>query len=197
MQNGTLSKTNRMVGTAILIALIIILQTFASFVKFGSFSITLALVPIVVGAAMYGAAAGAVLGGVFGAVVLLFCINGVDPGGNMLWAANPLLTALLCLVKGAAAGFVAGIVYSAMAKINKYIGVVCAAIVSPIINTGIFLAAMFFLYRNTLTAWAGDTEVLSYLFIGLAGVNFLLEFGVNIVLSPGIVRIINAAKKVS
>jgi len=183
-----------MVGMAIFIAIVVVLQIVGGAVRIGTFSITLVLVPIVIGTAVYGPLAGAVLGGAFGVVVLINCVTGADPGGNVLWLANPALTAILCLLKGILAGFVAGLIYLAVSKKNVYIGVILAALACPIVNTGIFIAAMAFLFRDTLTAWAGNTSILYYSFIGLAGVNFLIELGVNIVLCPIIIRIINAAK---
>jgi len=184
-----------MVGMAIFIALIVVLQTVATFIKFGPFSITLALVPIVVGAAMYGSSAGAVLGGAFGVVVLIYTITGADAGAYVLWTANPLLTAVLCLVKGILAGWLAGLVYAAISKKNMTAAAFCAAFVCPIVNTGIFIAAMIFLYRDTLAAWAGGANVIYYAFIGLTGINFLLEFGLNFVLGPVVARIVYIAKK--
>ena len=97
-------KTRRLTGLALMTAIVVVLQVVASFVKFGPFTITLALAPILIGAALYGPKAGACLGGVFGAVVLLACILGWDPGGAILWNANPFLTALVCLGKGILAG---------------------------------------------------------------------------------------------
>ena len=194
MQKNLNLKINRLVGIGIFTAIVVVLQIVGSFIRFGSFSISLVLVPIVVGAAVYGATAGAILGGAFGAVVLIYCINGADIGGNMLWVSNPALTAALCLVKGIAAGFAAGLVYSAVSKKNLYAGVICAAIVAPITNTGIFLAAMSLLYRDMLTLWADGTDLVYYVFISLAGVNFMLELGINIVICPAILRIINVVK---
>jgi len=188
-------STRRMVGMAILIAVTVGLQVVASYIRFGPFSITLALIPIVIGAAMYGAKAGAVLGGAFGVVVLVFTITGVDVGAHILWAANPALTAVLCVGKGVLAGLAAGLVYSALANANRTLGTICAAIVCPIVNTSIFLAAMALFYREILAAWAGDTPLLYYTLIGLTGVNFLLEFGVNAVLASTVVRIIAVVKK--
>ena len=52
-----MGKTQRMVGLAIFTAIIIVLQLVSTFIKFGPFSITLAMIPIVVGAAVYGAGA--------------------------------------------------------------------------------------------------------------------------------------------
>lgn len=189
------AKIHRMVGMAIFIAIIVVLTILASYIRFGPFSITLALIPIVVGAAVYGPAAGAVFGGTFGTVVLIHTISGVDAGAYVLWAANPAVTAALCLGKGILAGFLAGLVYSAISKRNRTLGVMCAAIVCPVANTGIFLAAMALFYHDILTQWAGNSPLLYFLFVGLAGINFLLELGANIVLSPVVVRIIAAAKR--
>ena len=57
------TKIRRMVGVAILAAIVVVLQSVGSFIRFGSVSVSLVLIPIVVGAAMYGPGAGAVLGG--------------------------------------------------------------------------------------------------------------------------------------
>lgn len=195
MLTKTSSKVNRMVGLAIFIAIVVVLQVLGSFIRFGSFSVSLVLLPIVIGAALYGPAAGAILGGAFSVVVLINTINGTDAGANMLWVANPAMTAAVIMLKGILAGFTAGIVYSAISKKNPYVGVVCAAFISPVVNTGIFLAAMALFFRDTLILWAGDSPLFYYTFIGLAGVNFLLELGVNIVLAPVAVRIIRIGRK--
>lgn len=197
MQKKISLKINRMVGIAIFIAIIIVLQSIGSFIKFGSFSISLVLVPIAVGAAIYGEMAGAIFGATFGAVVLFNCINGADIGGNMLWVSNPAVTSILCMGKGMLAGLFAGLAYTTVSKLTKkpYIGAICAAFVCPVVNTGIFLAGMAIFFHDTLTIWAGGSNIIYYTFIGLAGVNFILELSVNIVLSPVIVRILNVLQK--
>ena len=96
-QSLTMGKTQRMVGLAIFTAIIIVLQLVSTFIKFGPFSITLAMIPIVVGAAVYGAGAGAYLGGVFSVVVLICCVTGADPGGAVVWNANPFLCIVVCI----------------------------------------------------------------------------------------------------
>ena len=72
---------------------------------------------------------------------------------------------------------------------------VVAALVSPIVNTGIFILGMMIFFRDTLVSWAGDTPVLYYIIFGLTGINFLIEVGVNVVLSPVVVKIVDAVKK--
>ena len=81
------AKTQRLTGLALMTGIIIVLQIVASFIKFGPFTITLALAPIIIGAALYGAGAGAYLGGVFGVVVFIACVAGWDMGGNILFTA--------------------------------------------------------------------------------------------------------------
>ena len=195
MTKDNLSKTKRLTGISILIAIIVILQFISATIKFGSFTITLALVPIVIGAALYGMTAGAVFGFAFGIVVLINCIIAVDPVGNILWLANPFLTALLCLLKGAAAGFCAGFVYKLAAKKNKYAGVISATIICPIVNTSILIAGLVLFYHDIFVEWAAGTNLFYFAIIGMTGFNFLLEIGTNIVLSPTIAKIINIEKE--
>ena len=191
-----LNGTHRMVGMAIFTAIIVVLQFVASLLsRFANFPISLVLVPIVVGAAVYGPRAGAWFGGVFGAVVLIAVVSGLDLGGNILWIANPFLTVLLCLIKGIAAGWAAGLVYTAIAKKRPYLGVFAAAVVCPIVNTGIFCLALVLFFRETLVEWAGGTEVFYYIIFTLVGINFLIEFVINLILCPTVARIIRLKEK--
>lgn len=192
------TDTRKLTTLAIFTALIIVLQLVSAlltrFVPVLPVSITLTLVPIVVGAALYGVSAGAYLGGVFGLVVMLFCVTALDLGGAMLWNASPLLCALVCLVKGVAAGAAAGAVYRAISPKSQTAGAICAGIAAPVVNTALFIAAVFLFFRETLALWTGGKDLVAYAITGLAGVNFLLELAVNLVLAPVIVRIIKARR---
>lgn len=194
-KSTTSAKTQRLVGLAILTAIIIVLQIISTFVRFGPFSITLSLIPIVVGAALYGSAAGAYLGAVFSVVVVIMSMTGGDMGGFMVWSANPIMCVVLCMLKGTLAGFEAGVHYKAIEGTNKIVASVAAALVSPIVNTGIFVLGMSIFFKDTLAAWAGGTDVLYYIIFGLTGVNFLVELAVNVVLSPVVVRIVQIVRK--
>ena len=192
-QNG---GTRKMTGLAIFTAIIVVFQVLCTFVRFGPFSITLALAPIIIGTAMYGKGAGAYLGGVFGAVVLVTGLLGWDGGTVMLlMGINPLGCVLVCLLKGVAAGFFAGLCYELIAKKNDKLGVLISGIVCPVVNTGLFIVGMLVFFFDTLSGWAGGQNLLLYIIVGLTGVNFLAELAVNIVLSSGITRIIRAGKK--
>ena len=79
----------RLTSLALLAALVVVLQTIATGIKIGPVPISLTLVPIVVGAILFGPSAGAFLGGVFGVVCLIAGIAGTDQFTNLLWVASP------------------------------------------------------------------------------------------------------------
>ena len=91
-------ETRVLTGVAIFTAIVVVLQLLGSFVRFGPFSVSLVLIPIVVGAAMYGAGAGAWLGFVFGMAVLL------SGDAAAFLPISPLGTVVTVLAKGTLAG---------------------------------------------------------------------------------------------
>ena len=197
-------KTLQLVQMSMLIALVVVLQLISALIPpiGGSVSITLTLIPVVVGAILFGVTGGAVLGFSFGLIVLINCITGLDVGGNILWNANPFFTALICFVKGTAAGVVPALLYKAVvgkksdisAK-KKYVAASFAALSAPIVNTGLFVCGMLVFFMDTLSAWAGGSNIGSYIIFGLAGINFSAEFIINIILTPAIVRIVDVVKR--
>ena len=185
------SKTKTLVGIGLFTAIVVVLQFLGAFIKFGMFSISLVLVPIVVGAAVYGWKAGAWLGFVFGVAVML------SGDAAAFLTISPLATVLVVLVKGIACGLCAGLIYKLCEKFNKYFAVIAAAVICPVVNTGIFLLGCQLFFLETVTGWgiaAGFENVGAYMFIGLAGINFILELGVNIIVAPIISRLIKIGK---
>lgn len=182
-------QTRDMVLAAILTALVVILQFLGAFIKIGTFSISAVLVPIVIGAATCGVGVGAWLGLVFGMIVLL------SGDAALFLAVNVPGTIITVLLKGTLCGLLAGAAYKALEKVNKVVATVAAAIVCPVVNTGIFLLGCVAFFLPTVTEWAGGQNVAQYMIVGFVGINFIIEMGVNIVLSPVIVRLLNIRKK--
>ena len=180
-------------GVGILTAVVIVLQLVGMlFLRFGTFSLSFVLVPIVVGAALYGVWAGAWLGLVFGVVVL------ISGDAAPFLAVNALGTVATVIVKGVAAGLGAGLVYRLVAPKNAFLAVLLAAIVCPVLNTGVFLIGCVLFFMDTIRGWAagaGFESAGAFMILSLAGINFLIELGVNILLSPTIVQIIRLGKK--
>ncbi len=194
-ESSSLKKTKVLVGMAIFTALVVVLQYMAGIIKIGPFSPSLVLIPMVIGAAVYGIKAGAWLGLVFGVVVLIGCVTGTDMGGNAMWVFNPTVTALICLGKGVAAGFLAGVAYGAISHVDSLLATVVAAIVCPVVNTGLFCLGAVAVFQPVLEQWAGGADLVTYVFTGLIGINFLVEMAINVVLSPVVVRILHARLK--
>lgn len=194
-------KIHRLVGVALLAALVVVLQMLSGVIKIGPFPITLTLIPIVVGAAFYGPSAGAILGTVFGLVVFINSATGADPGGFVVFEASPFLCALVCIGKGTLSGWCAGLVYRLVAKnadslVRSFVAILLAAIVAPIVNTGVFCLGMALFFMDVLRQGAAGSNILNYILFGLTGVNFLIEFGLNVVLSPVISTVIRALRKI-
>ena len=178
------SSTFTLVGMGILTAIVVVLQAVARTISFGTFSITLVLAPIVIGAALFGWKAGGWLGFVFGLMVLL---TG-DAAAFLQY--NAPAAVILCLLKGALAGMAAGAVYKLLADKTKLGAVICAGVVCPVVNTGVFLIGSYLFFLKILKDLAGSDSFI-VIFLTLVTVNFLVELGINLVLSTVIVRIID------
>ncbi|MBQ8907013.1 MAG: ECF transporter S component [Clostridia bacterium] len=197
------NATLRLVQLAILTAIIVVLQLTGTAIKlnFLGTSISLVLVPIVLGAMLLGAKAGAFLGFVFG--VIAFVAGGVFGGDFFtytLFQAQPFFTGLICIVKGTAAGLCAGLVYNAVLKLpkgNSLLATFLASAAAPVVNTGLFILGGLLLVSDTLNAnFVAEGQTLIYfLVIGCAGINFLLELALNLVAAPAIFRVYQAFAK--
>ena len=187
-----MNKTKTMVGIGLFTAIVVVLQLLGGGIRFGIFSISLVLVPIVVGSAVYGWQAGAWLGFAFGITVLL------SGDANAFMVVDPLATILVVLVKGTLCGLIAGIVFKLLSKCNRVLAVVASGVVCPVVNTGVFLLGCQLFFLPTIREWAamyGYADAGTYMILGLAGINFLIELCTNIVLAPVITQLIRQGKK--
>lgn len=194
------AKTLRLVQLGLLSGLIILLQMYVVIPLPGSLTLSLVLVPIVVGAVLFGPADGALLGGVFGVVVSVMAVQGqLGALTNMMVAYNPILTVLVCMLKGVGAGFAAGIIAKAFKK-RTFAGILLAAAAAPIVNTGVFVTGMLTIFRGVMMDFAdgigmGGVGALYFAIVVLVGVNFIVELAANLILSPAIASIVKAIKK--
>ena len=185
-------STEKMVLLALLTALVAMLAYFGGFIKIGGLaSISLTLIPVVLGAALLGPLSGAWLGGVAGAVFFItadaaFWLGLSIPG-----------TIITVMVKGILSGLLAGYAYKLIERFNRYIAVIVSAIVCPVVNTGIFLLGSLIFFIDTVSAGAvGEgMSVGGYLIVFFVGLNFVFELLSNMIFSPAIVRLLNIKKK--
>ena len=193
MKNESIRK---MASIALLMALVVVMQLVSGILPpVSGFPITLVLIPVVLGAALYGPIAGTVLGATFGALVFINCLTGADPGGAMVLQSNPVLCFVVVMGKGILAGFASGWVYKLLKDKNPYIAMICAAVVCPLVNTGVFIACMLLFFIDVLNAWAQGGDLVGYILSALVLVNFVPELIVNLLFSPASMRILHLANR--
>ena len=188
MKNTNKMTVKTLVLGAILTALVIVFQLLATFTAFfGPFSSAVALIPIAIGAILCGPAIGAWLGLVFAIVVL------ASGGANLFLAVDIPGTIVTVIAKGVLCGFVAGSVYKLLKKWNTTVAAISASIICPMVNTGVFMLGCIVFFLDDAVAIAemlGSADTGIALFVALALGNFLLEVGMNTILSPIIVRLL-------
>ena len=178
----------KLVLLALFTALVAILAYFGGFIKIGGLaSISLTLIPVVLGAAVCGPSAGAWLGGVSGVVFFL-------TADSAFWLGLSIPgTIITVMVKGILAGLLAGLAYNFFARWNRYLAVMVSAIVAPVVNTGVFIIGCFLFFTDTLTSGAAGASmsVGAYLLVFFVGLIFVFELLSNIIFSPVIVRLLD------
>lgn len=192
MERTTKTTTRTMVVGALLTALVFVLQFMGASIRFGTFSISLVLIPIVIGAVTCGKGTGAWLGLVFGGAVL------ASGDAAFFMQFNAPGTIITVLLKGIGCGFAAGLVYELLCKCVKkpYFAAVTAALICPVVNTGIFLlGCKIFLMDAVAHLAGGGVDLGRFMIFVLVGVNFLFEMAVNIIFAPAIVHIIRIVSK--
>ena len=181
-----------------LAALVVVLQSLSIFI--GRFnpvvSFTLALIPIVIGAILYGPLWGAILGAIMGIIVFISVVTG-QAGllSTEMFQLYPIITCIVCISKTALAGFVSGITYKAIAKAGKdKLAMIIASVLCPLVNTGIFLTFLLTVFYEIASKFAAG-NMIYFIFVLILGINFVIEFILNSALSPAIVRIIEVVRK--
>ena len=186
------TRTLKMVQLALFIAIIILMAfTPIGYIKTPAVEITLLIVPVTVGAIVLGPTAGAILGGTFGITSFIQCF-GLSPFGSALLGINPIATFILCLVPRILMGWISGISFQAIKKVDKTksISYLVGSLIGPILNTVFFMLALVLFFYNT-DYIQGFVEALNaknaFLFVvAFVGINGLIEAGINFVIGSAI-----------
>lgn len=195
MEKKSFFSARNIAYLAVLLALVIVLQAVGGTITFGTVSLNFTLIPIALGAILFGWIGGGMLGLACGIVVLIQVIAG---GGfyAVIWTGSPIVTTLTCLIKTTAAGMLAGFVYTLVEKKNKYVAVFLAAGLVPVINTALFIVGMLCM-SNVLSANYGvnGIDILIFILVSLITFNFFIEFAINLLLAPAIRRVVLVVEK--
>jgi uncharacterized membrane protein len=197
-ETAQLKKTNSLANVknltllALMTALVAVFQCIGLIIPIGFNFGAFALVPIVIGAAIGGIKVGAWLGFVSGVAVL------VSGDAASFLAISIGGTIAVVLLKGLASGVASALVYRIFENKNKYLAVIAAAIVCPVVNTGVFILGCFAFFMDTIRAWGsamGFENAFAYIILGMIGINFIIELVLNIILSPTVIRLLAIKEK--
>ena len=194
MSNKITFTSKQITGIAILVALIVVLQSLGGTIVIGPVQLNFTLVPIVLGSIIFGPLIGAFLGFLCGFIVLIQVIIGSVTFYALIWANDPVVTTLTCIVKTTLAGYLSGIAYKIVSKKNQTLATFVAAAIVPIVNTGIFIIGCL-LMTNSVYAMAGTQNVLIFILVSLVTFNFFVEFAINIIVSPALNSVLKIIKK--
>lgn len=194
-KNEKFLSTKNIVYLAILTTLLVVLNLLSTVFKIIT-NVNLTLIPIVLGALMLGVRGGLILGLISGIMTFMFGAFGVDAFTNFLFSQHPILTFLTCTVKITVAGVLGGLVYNILKQKNRYVATFLASATVPVVNTGIFVLGALTMYDSISTLANGEgVGVMYFLVIICAGVNFLIELGINLLVAPAIHATVNVLEK--
>ena len=185
-------QIKQLVLLALFTAMVAVLSYLGGFIKIGGLaSISLTLIPVVIGAALCGPGAGAWLGAVSGIVFF------ATADAAFWFGLSVAGTVITVMIKGIVCGYGAGLMYRVLQRWNRYVAVIASAVICPVLNTSIFLVGcrLFFFDVVQSGAAAEGMSTFAYLIIFFVGLNFVFELLTNIVISPAILRIINIRDK--
>lgn len=181
---------------SVLVAIEIIFAfTPLGYLKVGVIELTFMTLPVIVGAAALGPAAGAVLGAVFGITSFAQCF-GISAFGAALLAINPIFTFIVCLVPRVLTGWLGGLVFKAVAKFDKtkLLSYLASSVVTPLLNTVLFTGTLMLLFWTNgefiakMTEWAIPVDAIGAFVVAFVGMNGLIEAGVCAVIGTIITK---------
>lgn len=193
-------KILKLVQIAMLSAIVVVIQLCFSSVRIGPVTLAFSLVPIILAGICVGPTAGLIVGAVSGIVTFFQVITSGDPFYVFLITNNPVATAMICLVKSSLAGWLSGLTYNGLRKVSDapVASSILSAVICPTVNTGIFCLGMLIFFTSAFQAdatfGAASQNIIYFVFIGLAGANYIFELFSAVVLTPIISKSLFAAK---
>lgn len=169
---------------AILAALILLMAfTPLGYLRIGALSLTLLMIPVIVGAVVMGPAAGACLGCLFGLTSFAQCFMG-DILGSILIAQNVFLTLVVCVLSRTLAGLFCGLVFKAFKKREGLAPLLVSSLAGSFLNTLLFLGLLALCFWNfsfspeQAQAMGGVDSALTTVIIIATGINAPIELAI-------------------
>ena len=147
-----LKPTFRLAFLGLLTAIMFIMAfTPLGYLKTPVLSITFMTVPVIIAAVLLSPVDSAIVGGIFGLTSFIQAVSGASALTGALFQLNPWLTAILCFVPRILEGWLGGLVFRALRKIDKtkLISYAVTSLAVPLMNTLFFMSTLFLLFYNT------------------------------------------------
>lgn len=153
VQTNTSRSVRYLVQLSVLMAILLVLEfTGIGMIKTPFLEFTVMQVPVIIGAIVMGPAAGAVLGGVFGALSFWECF-GKSAFGVTLMGINPFATFMTCIPPRILMGLLCGLIFKALSHNKKthpsMVAFGGASLAGSVLNTVFFTGTLTaFFYRT-------------------------------------------------
>lgn len=197
--SNTNQKIRKLTANGLLAAVICIVSFLP--LRTMGLEITFSMVPVAIGACLFGPSSGAILGAVFGTVSFLQCF-GYSVFGTALLEMNFFYTLLICIPTRAAAGFLAGLLAKALKKVCKtnLLGYTAGCIAAPVLNTVFFMSAICLFFYNTdyirgFAQLLGSNNVFTFILL-FVGINGLVEIIAGFIIALPVSKALSKAIKV-
>lgn len=205
----TRSKTLKFAQLAILSAVLFIMGfTPLGSIPIGPIVATIAQVPVVIGACTLGKKEGALLGGVFGFVSMLYWLT-IGAAAPTAFVFNPIASfkmgdkwyisilfavasLVICYFPRILLGYVSGVVFEKLKNKNEPLAYILAGVVGSVINTILVLGFILLFFTPQYSAANGITKEALFTIVGTTlVVNGSMEAVVTPILSYAISKPVN------
>ena len=192
MKNNDLRTLTRL---ALLVAIELVMKAIGlGSVPMGPLYMSFLTLPIAVGAITMGPAAGAVLGGVFGAVSFYDAVTGASAMTGALFQVSPVNTFILCVGMRVLMGLCVGLIFGGLKKFDKpgTWSYILSAMCAPALNTLFFMGYIVLAFYNcdyvqNLVSVKGAANPFMFVVL-LVGVQGVAEFLVSGILGGIVAR---------
>ena len=183
---------------ALLVAIVLVMKAVGlGSVPVGPLYMSFLTLPIAVGAITMGPAAGAILGGVFGAVSFYDAVTGASAMTGALFQVSPVNTFILCVGMRVLMGLCTGLIFNAVKNFDKpgTWSYIVSAMCAPALNTLFFMGYIVLAfygcdYVQNLVSVKGAATPLMFVVL-LVGVQGVAEFLVSGILGGIVARAVH------
>ncbi len=171
------------------------------YIKTPVLSITLMTVPVIISATVLKPRDSAIIGGIFGITSFIQAVSGMSALTGALFQLNPFFTFILCVVPRVMEGWLGGLIFQGVKKIDKtnFISYAVGSLSVPLLNTLFFMSALFILFYNSepiqnIASDKGADNVFA-LFTAMVGVQALIEAGICFAIGTAVSKALAVALK--